>query len=254
MARYKVKLAYDGTDFSGYQRQQDSPTVQEVVETALRRIGWQGEGILAAGRTDAGVHAAGQVIAFDLEWGHSEAALLAALNANLPAAVAAGSVRRTADQFHPRYDASARQYVYTIFCQPVRNPMLERFAWRQWPVLNLETLQHAAKLLIGTHDFRGLGRALKPGGSTTREVMQADWARAGETFRFTIRANAFLYHMVRRTVFALIVAGRDSGNPDLIRKILDHPDENAVQGLAPAQGLVLERVFYPDEVEEPDRG
>jgi tRNA pseudouridine38-40 synthase len=248
MARYKIELAYDGTDFSGFQRQQGAATVQEAVEVALRQIGWSGAGILAAGRTDAGVHAAGQVIAFDLSWGHTEADLQAALNANLPPAVSARAVHRADDQFHPRYDAAARQYVYTVVCQPIRNPLLERFAWRQWPALDLEKLQAAAEPLLGIHDFRGFGRALKLGGSTTREVLQTVWARAGETFRFSIRANAFLYHMVRRIVYALVLVSKEAGGPERIRGILERPDEHPIQGLAPAQGLVLDRVFYPETV------
>jgi tRNA pseudouridine38-40 synthase len=252
MARYKVKLAYDGTDFSGFQRQKGALTVQEAVETALREIGWSGEGILAAGRTDAGVHASGQVIAFDLAWGHLEADLQAALNANLPAAVSAREVNRVGAQFHPRYDAVARQYVYTVVCHPSRDPLAERFAWRQWPLLDLEALQSGADPLVGTHDFRGFGKALKPGGTTQRQVMRVLWSREGQTFRFTIRANAYLYHMVRRIVYALVLVSREDSQYERVKGILEHPDENPIQGLAPAQGLVLERVFYPQDVESSD--
>ncbi len=129
MARYQVILAYDGADFFGFQRQADGcgqRTVQGVVEQALRRIGWQGRAILFAGRTDVGVHASGQVIAFDLDWLHSTDALLAALNANLPADVAAQAAQLAADDFHPRYDARARCYRYRLFCQPRRDPLRER--------------------------------------------------------------------------------------------------------------------------------
>lgn len=248
MVRYKIKLAYDGTDFSGFQRQQGRHTVQGVVEAALKKIGWQGEAILAAGRTDAGVHATGQTIAFNLTWRHPDADLQAALNANLPKEVAAVAVEAVDHQFHPRYDAFAREYVYTVFCQPFRDPLLERYAWRQWPILKLEALSTAADYLLGQHDFQGFGRALKPGGSTIREVSDADWTQEGNTFRFTIRANAFLYHMVRRIVFALILVGREELEPITIKRILGDPENNSIQGLAPAQGLVLSRVIYTRDV------
>ena len=147
MARYQVILAYDGTEFVGFQRQaqgKKSRTVQAAIETALRQIGWQGRAILAAGRTDTGVHAAGQVVAFDLDWSHGEQALLAALNANLPPDVAAQAAFERRADFHPRYDALSRSYRYSIFCRPLRDPLRERYAWRVWPAPELERLQASA--------------------------------------------------------------------------------------------------------------
>ena len=135
MARYQVILAYDGTDFWGFQRQPGNVkrrTVQGVVEAALKQLGWSGEKILAAGRTDTGVHASGQVVAFDLDWQHDEDALLAALNAHLPQDVAVWAVQRAADDFHPRYAARSRCYEYRLFCQPRRHPLLERYAWQRF--------------------------------------------------------------------------------------------------------------------------
>ena len=117
MALYKVILSYDGTNFHGFQRQSDVRTVQDVVENALIKIGWQGSRILAAGRTDSGVHASGQVIAFDYKWNHSTRDLHRALNANLPIDVAVSSVEVAEDNFHPRYDARVRHYQYRIFCE-----------------------------------------------------------------------------------------------------------------------------------------
>src|SRR3989337_127644 len=110
MVRYKVILAYDGTDFQGFQRQAKARTVQSVVEAALRSFGWQGKAILASGRTDTGVHASGQVIAFDLDWAHAPEALRSAINAHLPEDVAVQTVTQAADDFHPRYAAQARRY------------------------------------------------------------------------------------------------------------------------------------------------
>src|SRR3990172_8902187 len=175
MARYQVILAYDGTAYHGFQRQAQKLTVQAVVEQALRQVGWQGRSILAAGRTDTGVHALGQVIAFDLEWKHLPQDLLAALNANLPADIAARSVSLAEDEFHPRYDAIARLYRYRIYCQPIRDPLLDRFAWRGWPAPEIELMQAAAELLIGPHDFAAFGHPPCRGGSTLRTVTVARW-------------------------------------------------------------------------------
>ena len=149
MARYKGKLVYDGTGFSGYQRQRNTRTVQGVVEGALSQLSWQGHSILAAGRTDTGVHAKGQVMAFDLDWSHSTDELLRALNAHLPADVSLMSLETVGPEFHPRFDALYRRYQYRIFSQPVRDPLQERYAWRVWPPLDLSRLQQAADHLVG---------------------------------------------------------------------------------------------------------
>ena len=153
MAHYQVILSYDGTDFLGFQRQSDARTVQGVVEYALDQIGWQGQRILAAGRTDTGVHASGQVIAFDLNWAHSDADLQRALNANLPNDVAVKEINIVDESFHPRYNALARQYQYQIICKEYRQPLEERYAWRVWPRLNLDLMRAGAQLILGTHDF-----------------------------------------------------------------------------------------------------
>src|SRR3990172_10970187 len=152
MARYKLILAYDGAAFSGMQRQANGRSVQAVVEDSLRPLGWRDKSILVAGRTDAGVHARGQVIAFDLDWAHSPDDLLNALNAGLPLDLAAQRVSRAADNFHPRYDAKARCYEYRLFCQPQRDPLRERSAWRVWPAVKLNRLRVCALALRGEHD------------------------------------------------------------------------------------------------------
>ena len=157
MERYQVILAYDGSHYKGFQRQANARSVQGVVEDALRKLGWQGKSILAAGRTDTGVHATGQVIAFELEWNHGSQDLQTALNALLPSDVVAREVRQVCPSFHPRYDASWRKYFYRIYCQPVRQPLLEPYAWRVWPAVELNALQEAARPLVGKHDFGAFG-------------------------------------------------------------------------------------------------
>jgi tRNA pseudouridine38-40 synthase len=243
MARYKVILAYDGTHFLGYQRQGPVRTVQLELETALRGVGWQGSSVLSSGRTDTGVHAAGQVAAFDLDWSHSEEELVRAINANLPADVAVSEARLAADDFHPRFDAVERRYHYRIYTSPYRDPLRERFAWRVWPAPAADLLQAAAGLLPGSHDFAAFGNPPKPNGSTVRLIYSANWELEGDEMRFTIRGNAFLYHMVRRLVFVQVQVGQN-------RLSLDDVDTGLRSarplppGLAPAQGLTLMEVRY----------
>lgn len=250
MARYQVILAYDGTRFYGFQRQagsKDQHTVQAVIETALRQIGWQGTTLLAAGRTDSGVHASGQVIAFDLDWRHSPAALVAALNANLPPSVAAWSAQETVSDFHPRYAARLRRYCYRLFCHPVRDPLREPFAWRVWPPVEGERLFQAAALLPGTHDFAAFGTPPRPSGSTVRTVFTAAWTlEADATWRFEVTANAFLYHMVRRMVGFQVLIGQGLRPPEAVAQSLADPVNFPVRSLAPPQGLTLVEVSYED--------
>lgn len=243
MARYKVILAYDGTDYAGFQRQAARVSIQQEVEAALRSIGWKGRAILASGRTDSGVHASGQVISFDLSWKHGEQALLHALNANLPEAITAQQITIAPDDFHPRYDAIARDYGYQIYCQPVRQPLKQRYAWRVWPAPDIILMNLAAQDLIGEHDFVAFGKALKPEGTTMRNVHQAEWKIAPDGCTFHIQANAFLYHMVRRIVYVLVQIGLGKQDVTIVRRGLETGDTGLV-ALAPAQGLMLQGVYY----------
>jgi tRNA pseudouridine38-40 synthase len=248
MARYQVVLAYDGAGFFGFQRQASEsgqPTVQAAVESALRRLGWQGQAILSAGRTDTGVHAAGQVIAFDLDWAHPPEKLLAALNANLPPDVAARSLRRVAPDFHPRYDAVMRCYRYRLFCQPLRDPLRERYAWRVWPALKAEKLHRSAAVLTGSHDFAAFGTPPQPGGATVREVFRAEWLpELPDGWAFEIVANAFLFHMVRRLVGFQVAVAQGREAPEAVLHSLQDPQNARVRALAPPHGLTLMAVDY----------
>lgn len=250
MARYQVILAYDGTQFFGFQRQlqksQDVRTVQGVFEAALAKLGWQEDAILAAGRTDTGVHASGQVVAFSLDWNHTPEALRSALNAYLPPDVAVQQVQPAAAGFHPRYDALARRYQYRIFCQEVRHPLRERYAWRVWPPVDMGLLQEAAALLVGTHDFAAFGTPPRTGGSTIRTIFRAGWQPDGACTVFDVVADAFLYHMVRRLVLLLVSIGQGAASPESIRERLLGGSQHMVQGLAPPHGLSLIEVLYED--------
>ena len=245
MARYQLKLAYDGTEFFGFQRQGNTRTVQKVFETTLKRLGWEENTILFAGRTDTGVHASGQVVVFDLNWNHTNEELKMALNAYLPEDVAVSDVKLTDADFHPRYDALSRVYRYSIYHQPERNPLNDRFAWRIWPELKGEKLHEAAIHLLGSHDFSAFGRPMKPGSSTTRTVLKSEWSPTENGWEYQIEANAFLYHMVRRSVYILVQVAREKMSMEML---LSGINEKAGMrsGLAPARGLNLWQVNYPE--------
>ncbi|MGD0004350.1 MAG: tRNA pseudouridine(38-40) synthase TruA [Anaerolineaceae bacterium] len=245
MAHYQVILAYDGTDFEGFQRQGSTRTVQLVVENALRCLNWQGQTILASGRTDTGVHAAGQVVAFELDWEHSTEQLGRALNANLPYDVSVKSVETASADFHPRYSARARTYQYHIFSQPERHPLYDRFAWRVWPPVEFQKLRSAASLLAGTHDFAAFGMPPKEGGRTERTVYQASWEPQAGGLLFEVTANAFLYHMVRRMVYLQVRAGQNRLELERFEKAVLEAQPQ-IPGLAPSCGLVLWKVWYVD--------
>ena len=261
MERYQVILAYDGSHFKGFQRQANVRSVQGVVESALHKLNWQGKSILAAGRTDTGAHATGQVIAFDLDWDHDPHDLMQALNNHLPMDVVARDAKRVCASFHPRYDASWRKYFYRIYCQPARDPFLEPYAWRVWPDVELSCLCEAAWTLVGTHDFSSFGTPPQSGGNTVRCVLESDWKQEAPYLVYEIVGQAFLYHMVRRIVFMLVrIAQGMLELTDLMHalelgackdeiegRVVD-PSKRLVHGLAPAQGLILVEVQYPLEI------
>ncbi|MBW6472629.1 MAG: tRNA pseudouridine(38-40) synthase TruA [Anaerolineaceae bacterium] len=247
MALYQVKIAYDGSEFFGFQRQGEARTVQLEIENSLRKIGWDGQTITAAGRTDTGVHASGQVIAFDFEWKHSEEALKKALNANLPEDVAVHAVKVANEVFHPRFEAISRCYHYRIYCQPTRDPLRDRYAWRVWPPVSFQDLQLAAKELIGTHNFAAFGSPPKKGGNTIRTIFEANWVSHPEEFLFQIKANAFLYHMVRKIVFLQVKIAQGVWTLDQLRDGVHH-QVGQLPGLAIPNGLVLVQVQYQNKI------
>jgi tRNA pseudouridine38-40 synthase len=244
MALYKAILAYDGTDFKGFQRQARARTVQGEVEQALERIGWVGRTIHAAGRTDAGVHASGQVISFEIAWQHSPAELLRAVNAALPHDAALRMLEEAPDGFHPRYSAESRRYMYRMLFDPARDPLQERFAWRTWPEPDVHVLESAAACFTGEHDFAAFGRPPKPGGPTVRQVFESRWSFDPPEAVYEVTANAFLFRMVRRIVKGQLDAARGTLSIGEIEDLLTGEKPGMVQGLAPARGLTLVSVQY----------
>jgi tRNA pseudouridine38-40 synthase len=255
VARYKAILTYDGTGFQGSQRQakgdgREAPrsrTVQDELEQALRRIGWGGRSIQLAGRTDAGAHAEGQVASFDLDWRHACGQLLKALNAELPPDLAVRSLIEAGAGFHPRFDAVSRLYRYRFFYDPVRHPLREKYAWRIQPPVEESPLHRAAKLFIGTHDFAAFGSPPGAKGTTIRTVIQAGWRRIQpDEWQFEVRAEAFLYRMVRRMTFIQVAAAQGRLAVEEIEAALSMPGRLPA-GLAPAHGLTLVDVEYGPE-------
>ncbi|HUE98142.1 MAG TPA: tRNA pseudouridine(38-40) synthase TruA [Anaerolineales bacterium] len=251
MARYQLTLAYDGTDFFGSQRQANRRTVQGVLEKALCKLGWTARSVIMAGRTDTGVHATGQVASFDLDWSHSDEELVRALNAAFPADMAARKVRMVHAKFHSRFDAISRRYLYKLFCQSLRDPIRERFAWRVWPAINGDFLADAAQLFLGTHDFSAFGSPTTPRGGSVRTVMKAEWKQTEEDeWHFEVQANAFLYRMVRRLVFFQVAVAQGKVPAEKIARFLAKQglagtrSETLPAGLAPAHGLTLVEVAY----------
>ena len=247
MARYQVILAYDGAGFTGSQRQANSRTVQGELEKALHQIGWTGKSVMMAGRTDTGVHAVGQVASFDFnEWSHPAENLLQALNAKLPADLAVRKVGSVHAEFHPRFDALSRAYRYKLFCEPIRDPLREKVAWRLWPKPDSDALNQTAEIFLGTHDFAAFGSPTTEKGTTTRTVTTSEWRRKqnGE-WQFEVRADAFLYRMVRRLVFVQVAVAQGRCSLEDIRLALKTGQGRKLpSGLAPAHGLSLIDVEY----------
>ncbi len=236
-------MAYDGTEYSGFQRQANAPTVQAALEAALAQIGQENVTVLGAGRTDAGVHAVGQVIAFDTSWKHGLDALLRALNAVLPADIAVRAVEEAASDFHPRYDARSRCYRYTLYNAPVRCPLARRYSLHVSAPLDVESMRRAASLLPGTHDFAAFGQPPE-GESTVRTVFRAELQGTPPWLMFEIEANAFLYRMVRSIMGTLLQVGHGEISVDYFAAVFESCDRSKAGPTAPPHGLCLMEVKY----------
>ena len=208
MRYLRAQVAYDGTDFCGYQIQVEQRTVQGELEAALQQITQNPVRVLAAGRTDSGAHALGQVVAFEVQWSHSLQKLHRGWNAVLPRDISVWSLVEAAEGFHPRFDAQSRSYRYTIWNHPVENPLLRRRTlWHARP-LNVDAMSEAAHLLLGEHDFATFGSPPQ-GNNSVRRVMNVAWSRAETKLYFDIDANAFLYRMVRSIVGTFVQVGSE---------------------------------------------
>lgn len=237
--RFRGTVEYDGTEFAGFQLQAGARTVQGELEAALARLtGGIRQPVDGAGRTDAGVHATGQVIAFTYAGRLSAEALTVALNGLLPKDVAVRDVRRAPAGFHPRYAARYREYRYSIWDGP-RSPLRERTALRVRPRLDVDAMARAAVAFEGRHDFSAFG-GFDP--QPVRTVHRVRVRRAGDLITIDVRADAFLRGMVRRMVAALLAVGRGALPEGSIAGLLAGATPALDGAAAAAKGLCLRRV------------
>ena len=237
--RYKALVEYDGTDFAGFQLQLNARTVQGELETALATLAG-GERVVVdgAGRTDAGVHATGQVIAFTYRGRLTGPELRRAVNAQLPRDVAIRDVRRVPDGFHPRYAARYREYRYTVWNGP-RSPLRERHALGVRTQLDIAAMTSAGSVFEGRHDFSAFGGGDR---SPVRTVHAVRVRMAGRLVTIDVRASAFLRGQVRRMVAGLLEVGLGKMNEEGLRAALAAREPALNGALAPAKGLCLRRV------------
>ena len=240
---YRAVVEYDGTDFLGFQIQAQGRTVQGVLEEALLQLTQKHVRVVGAGRTDAGVHAWGQVVAFRAAWSRSLSRLHRGLNAVLPADIAIVSLDPAPAGFHPRFSAVERWYRYQIGLWQGHSPLRARYAWEIGPGLDIEAMNQAAAALVGSHDFATFGRAPQ-GDNTVRTVTQAVWREAFPYLYFDIRANAFLQRMVRNLVAALVWVGQGKCSSEQFVEFLRRRDRSLAAPPAPPQGLFLMAVKY----------
>lgn len=244
MKRFAATVSYDGGAFSGSQRQPSARTVQGELETAAAALFGAPTRVELAGRTDAGVHAIGQVAAFSAETRHQAQTVGRALNAHLPEDVAVRLVRDVPEDFDPRRWARERSYRYTILQSDSRDPLSRRTAWRIEGNLDLHAMQQAADALAGRQDFIACSGPLEPGRTSVRTVSKAGWSSHGCFLLFDIEAEAFLPQMVRRIVGALVAAGRHSLEVEEFARLLVQAQQGSIGPTAPAHALCLRSVQY----------
>lgn len=255
MKKFKLLLEYDGTAYQGWQVQENRLTIQGVIEDRIFKITGEQSRVIGASRTDAGVHALGQVAAFRTESRFDPETIKKALNALLPQDIRVLEASEVDDSFNPRDSAVKKSYFYIIANQRESSAFLYRYAWLVQQQLNLKSMLDAAQVLIGEHDFssfRGTGSSTK---NSVREVFslsierfeKLDFMTAsldGKFIKLRIEANGFLRHMVRNIVGTLIEIGRGRFTADRIQEILKLHDRKLAGPTAPARGLSLERIVY----------
>jgi len=249
----RATVAYDGTHYAGFQRQADDRTVQAELEGALALLYRRRVTVHGAGRTDAGVHARGQVVAFYAP-GHIPPERVAlALSGLLPADVAVRESSRAPDGFDPRRHATSRVYRYTLVQDRLREPLRDRFATRVAPGLDVPAMRAASRLLLGTHDF--VSFCVRDDGEqrTKRGLDRLDWEVDGALVTLELEAKSFLRKQVRCIMGALLSIGRGKYGPELLARMLAGEPRPSQVAVAPPTGLVLERVHYqPERTDDED--
>lgn len=245
-----LRVAFDGTNYSGMQNQRSAPSVQQELERAFREtIGYHCH-VIAAGRTDAGVHARGMVVHARVrdDWGIEERKIGIALNSRLPRDIRVnGAQLRHDDLFHARFDATARAYTYTL--QTREDPLKRLYAWQTRYVIDEEVLNTSAGVFLGVHNFTTFSKNNEEIHSYICDVSVCEWRKCDDhALRLHIRSNRFVYGMVRSLVGAMVDAARGKRSVEDLRTSLAACDRRLVSPLAPAEGLVFEEATYPDEL------
>jgi tRNA pseudouridine38-40 synthase len=242
--RWKCVCAYDGAAFSGWQCQEDGKGIQDVIEARLAQILETRVRIEASGRTDAGVHARAQVFHFDAAWRHGAEKFLAALRSCLPAALQIISLRPAAADFHARFSATGKRYVYHVHLGDA-DPFTRPYCWPVFWPLDVAAMRAAAAVLVGRQDFRAFTALNGPAKeNTVRHIRRLDVVRRGRHVRIIVEGDGFLYKMVRSIAGALVKVGEGRSSPEEVRAILAAKQRTAAVLTAPPQGLFLEKVFY----------
>jgi tRNA pseudouridine38-40 synthase len=249
MRNFKLTIAYDGCDFYGWQVQPGAATIQDCLATAIGRV--TSEKVLpqASGRTDAGVHALGQVASFTLESPIPAEGLLVALNDVLPPAVRVLKAEAAADDFHARKSARAKTYRYRVYRGDICPPFLARYVWHYPYPLDEAAMKLAAEEVVGEHDFTSFAavdpeRAREGELCNVRQIFASAWTRNAEELLYTVRGNGFLHHMVRNLVGTFILVGKGTLKPGDIRRIIAARRRSAAGATVAASGLYLMSVEY----------
>lgn len=240
--RLALALEYDGSRFAGSQLQKRSPTIQSTLETALRKLTGERLRVAFAGRTDAGVHAKGQVASFTTASRLKTEVFVRGLNAWLPEEVAICRALEVPESFDPRRHASSRTYRYLIYNAPTRSPLWRDHAWHVPKLLDVAPMAKAARELVGEHDFAAFSR--REGVTTVRSMQRAEVSQGEAVVAIELEANAFLRQQMRRTAGALVEVGRGRLSAAGFRKLLRQAEPASAGPVAPAHGLYLVRVCY----------
>ncbi|MDH4047580.1 MAG: tRNA pseudouridine(38-40) synthase TruA [Gammaproteobacteria bacterium] len=244
--RLALGIEYDGTAYNGWQRQKIGTGVQLLVEEALAAVANHPVDAVCAGRTDTGVHASGQVIHFDTKSARSTRSWLLGANSNLPSDINVSWVTVVDDDFHARFSALSRSYRYLILNREVRSALSRNRAWWIHHPIDVALMQGAAECLLGKHDFSAFRAAGCQASSPVREIHELRIVKTDQWISVHITANAFLQHMVRNIVGLLVAAGTGESPVARVREVLEGLDRRAGGVAAPAHGLTLVGVAYPD--------
>jgi len=239
-----MRVQYDGTNYHGWQEQPGLATIQGTLIERLATILGERPAVEGAGRTDAGVHAMGQVAAFRTDRAIEAARLQAALNSRLPADIAAAEMAEAPLHFRPSSDAAGKHYRYRIYRGPIKPVLQDRFVWHWHRPLEAEPMRAAARLLVGRHDFKSFETGGSPRENTEREIFHLDVTETGRELHVDVEGDGFLYRMVRNLVGTLTEVGRGHRTPEWVAEVLEAKDRAAAGPCAPAKGLCLMEVRY----------